>query len=265
MDKYKEKLIDSFLQGQLSDEEQIEFDRLLREEDEFKKEIEIMHRIKIGFEKKGERSALNEIKALSSKKEFEKIISNAEKKYRKTSHKVIYSFISLGVACAVFIFIYMGIQWKYSSDLLFKEYYSEAVYENVPVRGGQLLSEHQQDLKIKATDLYKQQDYSQALVLYNELKAEVDNNELSEDILFYSAMCLIEGDQYNAAIEDLKPLFENGIYFNEKAGWYLALIYLKEDKRKETISILTKLIDDDTDYQDVSIDILSKINKKKLF
>lgn len=265
MDKYKEKLIDGFLLGQLNSEEQSEFNRLWEEDAEFKKEVTIMRQIKTGFEKKGERSALNEIQALSSKKEFEKIISNAEKRHRPKSRKVLYTLVSLSAACIIFIMIYVGIQPQYSSTQLYKEFYTVASYENTPIRGGQLLSEEQQNLKINATDLYKKGEYTQALAIYNQLKSGVDDGELPEDILFYSAICLIETNQYDAATDNLDYLFSEGVYFNEQAGWYLALCYLKNGKREKAKEILTKLIDDKTEYENSSRDVLTKINEKKLF
>jgi len=265
MDKYKEKLIDDFLFGELDHKEQIEFNRLLEEDIEFKEEVELMRHIVTGFEKRGESAALKEIQTLSSKKEFEKIILKAERAHRKKSHKILYSLIATGIAAAIFIFVYIGIQPAYSPDTLYKEYYVTTSYENISVRDGGLLSNEQLSLRAKATELYKKGQYAQALDLYNQLKTEVDSKDIPEDILFYSAMCLIEVGRYDAAIERLKFLYDEGVYFSDKAGWNLALCYLIKRDREDAKLILTRLTEEKTEYEMISNELLSKINKKRLF
>jgi tetratricopeptide (TPR) repeat protein len=265
MDKYKEKLIDNFLFEKLTDNEQIEFDKLLEEDAEFKEEVNLMRHVVTGLEKRGECAALKEIQTLTSKKEFEKILLKAKRAHRKKSRRVLFSLITIGVAAAMLIFIYIGMQPAYSTDSLCKEYYETTLYENIPVRDGGLLSNEQLSLKAEATELYKEGQYAQALELYNQLKVEIDSKDIPEDILFYSAICLIEGGRYDDAIERLKRLYDEGVYFSDKAGWNLALCYLIKRDREDAKHILTKLIEEKTEYEIKGNELLSKINKKKLF
>lgn len=265
MNKYKEKLIDNFLFGELDDKELLEFKRLLEEDVEFKKEVELMRHVVTGFEKRGESTALRDIQALSSKKEFESIIQKAGKAHRKKNHKTLYSLITVGVAAAILIFVYIGMQPAYSTSSLYKEYYVTTLYENIPVRDGGLLSNEQLSLRAEATELYKEGQYAHALELYNKLKAEIDSKYIPEDVLLYSAICLIEEALHDKAIESLKTLYNEGVYFSDTAGWNLALCYLKKGDREDAKHILTKLIEGKTEYEVISKELLSKINKKKLF
>lgn len=265
MSKNKEKLIDDFLLGKLDEEQLKEFERLLEEDDGLKRETDLTRYIIKGLQKKGESAVLDEIQALSSKKELEKIVLNAEKEHRKKSRKVLYSLVSIGVASIIFIILYVGIQPAYTTDSLHKEYYKITSYENIPIRDGGVLSNEQLELKAKAGILFEKREYAQALVSYNKLLAELNTQSIPEDIKFYSAICMVEIGQYDNAIKELKSLYENGIYFDDKAGWNLALCYLKKGNREDTKGILKNLIDNDTEYKDVSKELLSKINKKKLF
>jgi len=261
--KYKENLIDRFLQGELTPEEQSVFDKLLQEDAEFKSEVDITYHIATGIEKKGETAARHEIEALSSKKEFEQIISEAEKKHRRKPQTALFYFVAITAACIISVFIYIGLQPQYTAKALFDEYYSIIPYEPIPVRGGQLLSVKQRDMKIQAIDLYTKGEYAQASILFNHLNTEIETGEVPEDILFFGGLCFMELKEYDKAISIFDKLFKDGIYFNEKGGWYLALCYLKKGKQDDARRILFKLIEEETDYVSKSKELLNKLDKRK--
>lgn len=265
MDKYQENLIDSFLQRRLTLEEEEEFKKLLTKDASFAKEVTLMRHIASAIEKKGESAALNEIKALSHEKEFEKVILKVEKKYHRKTLKSMFTLVSASVACVIIILIYIGNQPQHSTDYLYSKYYAEATFEHVPVRGGELLPEDQQNLKVKAIAAYKEGAYTIALSLFDQLNVEANYRKLPEDVVFYTALCRMKTADYATAIPYLNYLFADGIYFNDQAGWYLALAYLKKDKRKESTVVLEKLIENNAENEQTAKALLFEINKKKLF
>ena len=259
--RYREELIDRFLQDRLSPEEKAEFDSMLEKDSAFREELSLMSHVKISLEKKAEATVLEKILSISSKQELEGIIRRTKKQPRRSSLYIA----TAAVACIILIFIYIGIQPKYSADFLFKEYYTTLPYENIPTRGGNNLSDEQIELRITADRLYREKKYTEALAQYRRITSNLEYSQIPENILFYSSVCLIEADQYDKAISNLSYLFHNGVYFPDQAGWYLALSYLKKNQREEAKSVLQKLITNETEYAEESSKLLNKLNEKYIF
>lgn len=263
--KHKEELIDRFLRDQLSPEERSEFESLLEKDKTFKEELNIMSHIKISLEKRAEAQTLEKILSISSKQEFENIISKTGNPHRQKPRKMSIYVAATAVACLIFIFIYTGMQPKYSTSSLFKEYYTDLPYENIPTRGGNSLSDEQNELCSIANQLYREKKYAEASTQYNKAINGLEYSQIPENILFYSSMCLIETKQYDKVVNSFEYLFDNGVYYPDQAGWYLALVYIEEGKREEAKFVLQKLIDDNTEYKEQSAELLNKLNKKHIF
>ena len=112
-------------------------------------------------------------------------------------------------------------------------------YENVvhPIERGVQI----EDLKTKAFTAYEDEDYGLALELFKELQQK----QTDSYIQFYEAIVLMQLNKQQEAV----PLLENYIAGNgelkDRAIWYLALAYLKQDDIAKSREQLEKLVEEE--------------------
>ncbi len=94
---------------------------------------------------------------------------------------------------------------------------------------------------IEAKKKYNNREYDAAWVLINNLP---NSMTLEAEKIFYTGLTLMELGNYKEAINKFKILQanENLIVINSLNQWYMALCYLKIEKRAEAIEILEKIV-----------------------
>ena len=93
-----------------------------------------------------------------------------------------------------------------------------------------------------AMDKYNQKKFYDALDLFNRiLKFHYSTRRIS-DIQFYSAICNIELGKYKKAHNNLSVIADNYNHYQSQAKWYLALLYLKKNRKAEAKILLNKII-----------------------
>lgn len=254
-----EALINGYFEETLSESQRGEFDRLLQTDPEFAADFEFEKQLQSAL-KKEERQ---EIKLLFSKLEIEsKVEVQTEEPTldetettvdskdngpiqidpKDTETKVISIRPWLVAASAVFLlglaswFLFFN-----SPDLNTEQLYAAnfAPYENVvhPIERGEQLD----DLKNKAFTAYEDEDYSLALKFFKELQTQ----QVDPYIAFYEAIVLMQLNKHQEAVPLLESYIENDGQLNDRATWYLALAYLKQNDIAESKVQLEKLIEKD--------------------
>lgn len=262
----RDEKIDLYLSGNMSTEDKVAFEHEMLGDQTLAAEIELMRHIVTGFERKGERSALQAMGDLSSEEEMKSIIRNAERKYRpiRKTNRILISAVS--AAAAILAFVVIGLQPRYSTAELYKEYYAVQEYEFTPSRGGSALNEQKQEQFDMAVGLYEQKDYAGALKLFDEIASGLAPEQTPEELTFYSAICLIRIDRVRDAVEKLEYLVLKGdADFEDDARWELALIYLKDNKRAKAEELLGRLVEKDGYYSGKARELAMKLHEKKWF
>jgi len=272
--------IDQYLQNELSQDDRIAFEKILKEDEGLQQDVKLTRHIINGFNKEGEKKAIEEMKTLSPDA-FKAVLAEAEKKYHKEpeSEVVVKTVIETpprrlnklfvtisSVAAVAIILLYVGLQPKYAPDGLFREYYTVPDYEDVPTRGGNSFTEEQTKSIDDAITFYYKGEYDDALAAFEKATTGLQEEDIPDDILFYISICRIEAGEVGDAIRGLRYLSVDDNIYNQDAQWYLALTYLKTGDR-EVAAILLSEINSNKEhlYNQSAKDLLAKLNEKNWF
>ncbi|MEL6305031.1 MAG: hypothetical protein AAFQ20_09605 [Bacteroidota bacterium] len=238
----RQELVDKYLQNQLNEEEQILFDRLLKEDAEFRNEVQFMEDIQAVSQQEDE---LNFREQLS---DFEKE-SNKQRGAGNYTKWLVAASVVL-VASLSYVF------WpkpQESMEQIFVEHFEP--YRNViqPVVRGE---EQQKNEKQLAFQYYEQRKYDKAIGLFDKLYGS--SNE--PYYLFYKANALIQLNRANEAIPLLEAHLKTKDTLAEKSPWYLAMAYLKMNDKNNTKKWLKLVVKQQKYKADTAQKLLSSLN-----
>ncbi|MCC8146939.1 MAG: tetratricopeptide repeat protein [Bacteroidales bacterium] len=261
----REELIDLYLLDKLSSQARKDFEEEMLKNDDLRKEVEVMQRILIGFEHKGETEAIHAMRTMPEE-QVKSIIANAENEYKPKVNRIgLYSVIA-GIAASIALLLYIGFKPKYSSEELYNDFYVPFAYEYIPSRGG-ILNGEEEHLLEQAISGYNQERYAEALALLDSITKNIHPEQVPEEVMFYTALSMAETGKENSAVEKLESIASsNDSEFKEDAQWNLALLYLKLGERNKSSTILRVIIDSkDNPYAGDAGRLLDKLNTKKWF
>jgi len=226
-----QEAIDNYLLDLLSDEEKIAFEQMMNEDENLRKEVELIRQISEAVVLKGEQSALTEMQNVSSEHELREIIEDAKKRYHSNRRAKRLSLYVTSAVAIILVLIYIGVQPRFSSQKLFSEYYKPHEYIPSDMRGGGSELE-----KIQIEGLYK-------------------------------AICQIRDGNIDEAIDKLSSFSDSfeSVELREDARWNLALAYLKANQRDNVKKTLITIIDENGTYTNVAIELLEMLDMKKWF
>ena len=215
------ELIERYFENSLSPKERLEFNDLLQNNEDFRKEF-LFHK---DLKKAITRHQNDELKETLGK--FE---SNLNKNSR-------FSVIPVKWLAAASLALLLSVgSWMVknnvfpSNERIFDSYYEPYPNTVLPiVRGDELHT-----IEYRAFLAYEAGEYHKAINLFNS----VENSE-DKYIQFYQALCLLSVDKTEEAIHTLIPLTKSSpgtlqnIDCRQKATWYVGLAYLKQGDEEE--------------------------------
>lgn len=223
----REELINGYFEASLSQDQLEEVTRLLETDSEFASEFEFQKELQVSL-KKEERQ---DIKAMFS--------DLAEEKAKPQTK--VFQLRPWLVAASMALLVGLGSWFLFfnSPDLNTDELYAAnfSPYDNVvqPIeRGNQL-----EDLKTRAFTAYENEEYPEALQLFKELHTKQNDSYID----FYSAMIMMQLNKQKEAIPLLKGYIEKEGELTDRASWYLALAYLKQEDIASSKAQLKILVD----------------------
>lgn len=95
----------------------------------------------------------------------------------------------------------------------------------------------------KAQEAFNKKDYKQAVAAFDKIQ-----DFRKPELQYFYAIALIETNNYTKAELFLDQLRGGNSVYKDKATWYLALSYLKQDKKAECKSILQQIASDAEDF-----------------
>jgi len=109
----------------------------------------------------------------------------------------------------------------------------------------------------RALNLYDKSKYKAASKYFGLVLERNPSNTMSQ---FYLAICYIEDDRFSASEEYLHDLIlKQDHLFWEQSHWYLAMIYLKQDRNVNLEGILERIIQEDMAYKEDAKKLLRSI------
>jgi len=216
----KEKLIYQYFHGSLSEEEQQEFNRLLKEDPQFQRNLEFEEQTK---------KAIISIKKDKLQRHLEYLETSAKRKNKVSYFWAASIIIAVGIVSYVLFY-----QPNFSNDELYAEYFEP--YPNIiapPVRGNDSMSKIQEDFLA-----YEKRDFKSASVIFEKRYQQ----KRAPFYLFYQGVSELQlGNTYKAIVVFEKQIAEHD-RFENYSKWYLALAYLKANEAEKYEPLLNKII-----------------------
>jgi len=223
-------LIDRYFENSLSPKEQKQFNNLLQNDLKFKAEFQFQKDLKQVIEvnqKEGLRETVSKIEALAQKDS--RMMMLPKKWIVAASLLLITGLATWTVKSTYFP----------SNDAIYEEYFQLERNTVQPVVRGESIN----TIEYKAFAAYEARDFYKAINLFNSVQNPEDSN-----ILFYKGLCFLAVNKPENAIalfnqltaSELNTVQTEGL--SDKANWYLALAYLKNNETDKTIEQLTTIV-----------------------
>ena len=174
---------------------------------------------------------------------------------KHTIRRIVYASISIAAIVALVVAFNM-----------FNNQFGEKLYQAyfiVPDNGTFISRGTFSDIFLEMVefyDYYNNEQYAEALQF---AVSTFDEAELTEnpELLFYISICQLETNKISDAEENLMLLskFGDSFFYYQSVDWYLALTYLKQNKKDRAKDILIKIKDEGLFYSERAIEILKKL------
>ncbi|WP_353780060.1 hypothetical protein [Winogradskyella sp. 3972H.M.0a.05] len=217
-----DELIALYISGKLTEEQQIEFDRLVKNDEDFANEVKFHEDLKVVATKEAHDTVKSELITI------EENLANT-KTFSKTWL----------VAASIALIATLSGYWMFkNNDVNHQDLYSEYFqpYRNVvqPIVRG----DNSKDLKYSAFKAYEAKEYTVALNLFDSLLQTTHDASIS----FYKANALMQLNEHDKAISILESHLDLGNNLADKKNWYLALAYLNTNRPEQAKEQLRKLL-----------------------
>jgi tetratricopeptide (TPR) repeat protein len=221
------ELIDLYFDNSLSPKEQLLFNDLLQNDLDFKNEFVF-------------RKDLKKVIAVSQQEDLKASLGKFEDKIHHNSKLMMLPKKWL-VAASVFVLASFGLYsvktvYFPSNEVIYETYFTSCRNTIQPVVRG----ENPNTIEYRAFVAYEAHDYYKAINLFNSVA-----DPEAPYINFYKGLSYMEINKLPRAIELLDPISKaenlegKSADFDEKAKWYLALAYIKNNENKKAIEELS--------------------------
>ena len=226
-------IIEAYLNNELVAEQRSAFENRINQEPDLLEEIALHRQIR-EFVKE------NEINNLESQ------VKNwmlAEKEDVKTKKITLFSSTNL-LRIAASLTLILGLSWFYfNSKTSDNQYLTELVGQNPgTLQGG--------DDRNTWTQLFQTKKYADVISLL------VKKEQMSAEEVYYLGLSYVAETNYSKAITQFSKITLQDSVYAEKANWALALIYLKQNNEILAKSLLEKIADSDSEFNEEAKELL---------
>ncbi|AGC76676.1 hypothetical protein LX97_01336 [Nonlabens dokdonensis] len=216
-----EKLIQDYISGKISDEDQLKVEHLLKTDADFKEAFETHQDIQIAFQ-------ISEKDTLKKKFQEIEIDINKPSKFRLLRSNAVY----LIIAASVFIIIFLNIFDQKSGNALYEENFSTLSNTYQPIVRSNATNEN-----MAAFSAYENANYQLAQQEFELLL----NRKKDPNIRFYYGLTFLNQAEYELALDQFKELEHINHDYKAEEYWYTALIYLKKEDFENAQKYLEKI------------------------
>ncbi|WP_375578384.1 tetratricopeptide repeat protein [Marivirga tractuosa] len=226
------QIFESYLMGDLPEDEVITHEKRLQEDQDYKESFEIYKSLNQHLE--------NKYKNEEKLEQFENSVSDISENYFASRKKTKFAWVKMAVAASIIIAI--GLYFLLGEI-------SQPQYQEIAQIPTIHLTERSVDgeIYLQAENAFNQEQYSEAIKLFNQILEEDNQNQ---SISLYQAIAYMEIDSTNKA----KKLYDNIIQrenaYSEEALWYAALNELKRENYTACEEYLLKISPSASRYED---------------
>ncbi len=253
-EKYQNQ-IDAYFRNELSDQERISFEKLLKEDTELSQEF-IIHKelyaqfdpdLQIDITSNAYDKEVEEIETYFESEEAKKlseVIDKAQHNYqeaetpKKWPNKNI--FIGLIAAASVALLVVLYTTNSGSSTQELYAQYSD--WNDLP----SLTSRKDGDQLSLGQSLFEEGKYQQANTVFKTILTQ--GKEVPPSVLIYSGVSALELDDYQEALTHFDQLMQSDTIDHSKGYWYKALVFLKQAKKDEAIAVLKRIVENKENF-----------------
>lgn len=232
-------LFDSFINGQLSAEDTLDFENRLENDSAFKNSFNIYKELSFFLENKFE----NEAETDAFKKNLENIsnthFNKTETITQAPKKSKVFRYAQLAMAASVVLFLGIFAFNQFSTPT----YSDFNAHEPMTIVRGE---GSVKDL-IQATKAFNSKEYEKANAL---LKKVLENDPYNSELQLYYAITNIELDNFKIADTELNKLINGTSAYKDRALWYSALSRLKQKNIDATIVLLKQVSEEADDYKE---------------
>jgi len=233
MSRYDIDDIARFAEGDMTEEERLQFSAALQTDQELAKQLSEYHHIHSSLRMK--------LADDQNDKAFKASLDILGKEYFAKSGRVIplkrYITWAASIA-AVFVLFLIWAPWR-------TNVYDQYAITSMPAIAERGEGNIQQEMQ-EAANAFNKKDFSLAEV---KLKNVLRSDPTNQMAMLYYGISLTETGQSEEARKHLIKVFDGESVFKYDAGFYIALSYLKEKKEKECIEWLKKIPSDAANYE----------------
>lgn len=224
------EIFENYLNDEMASEEKITFENQLQNDTKLRAQFELYKETTQFLEVKFSNETLDF-------KENLKTISNHHFSENTSKKPKVISMQSKWFAIAAVFVVFIGIWFLNSGNPSYADY-NQHENANFVERGSVI-----KDLK-QAQEAFNNKKYEQAIPLFQKVLTEYKRPEIE----LYYGISLLEVNKTSEAATVFNELKNGKSVYKEDAIWYLALVYLKQEKYEECKSYLKKITKDSEKY-----------------
>ena len=241
----KVKIIENYLDGSLSPDERLEFEKMLVSEKNFSEEIKFHKEVNDAIRDE----KLNEFRQLVHE------MIHAKTKTTSIFNSFSVKLIKFHVAASIILLLAFSL-WKLLSieppEKIFSDFYNPYPTD-ISTRS---IGKTNDNLQLSCL-LYEEGDYNKS---FNLLQGYISENPENLTASFFIGLNAIALAKYDIAIKELKKTEADAITpFAVHARWYLALTYLKTNRFVEARKYFELLIKGENCYSEKAKKVLKKL------
>ncbi|MBC2846543.1 tetratricopeptide repeat protein [Winogradskyella flava] len=255
-------LIDNYLRGLLSKDEEQSFLKRLKSDIDFNEKFQLEKQLfdaldeeSWSFAERNTNEANEYLEILNSKdiKNLKKTLAETStgfnSKKTNTGNKRFFYYLA-----AASIIVLLGFQMFFNQNISNQDLYEEYVGLNdLP----SFVSRSDGSNKLaNAQELFEKGQYADALDIFNVFESQIENRS---NLLIYKGLSYVELEDYENAEQAFNDLVTSDLLDAEKGYWYKALLYLKQDKVLETEGILETIVSENFFNSKKARDLLKEL------
>jgi hypothetical protein len=254
MNEFNYDIIDQYLRGELKGEALQDFEKQLAENKKLANEVALY--------KNMDEEMLLHFKDKDNEEQLRNNLQDLNKKhFFDTPKSKVVPFNKWWLAAAVAVIgIIVLVVNPFSSTTAFNNQALYAQYtSNIEALPSVERGNNTDSLLIEATNLYNQKNYAKALPILLNVTNKTNNDK---QLILATGICYLKIEKLDAALAIFNPLSAEQTVFKDKATWYKALIFLKQNKLTDSYNTLQSISPYADDYK-AAKELMEKIDNKK--
>ena len=256
-----EILIDNYLKGELSKDEEkaflerLESDIAFNEKFQLEKQLfDALNEDSWSFTKKRNKElekyktllASEDIKALKDTLKSTTASFNTSDQNNKSRR--IYYYLA-----AASVVVFLGFQFFFNQNVSNQDLYND--YVGLSDLPSFVSRNDEANTLSEAQNLFEAKKYDEALTIFQSQPDDVENKS---NVLIYQGIAQTELGRYKEAEDTFNSLINSDLLDAKKGYWYKALLYLKQSRVEDTKEILNRIVSENLFNKKKAQDLLSE-------